>query len=221
MYSKLLDKLRAVAEVDFAAFQRKLIRTQQEIIGVRVPMLRKIAKEYKHCVDELLQMPDVYYEVTFIKLTAVSLLPYDAFVAKVDACVALIDNWATCDTFRPKCLVRHRDAFLPTLERLFTHGGEFYERYVLVTLLAYYVDTAYLPMILQYVRRADTTKYYVHMAVAWLVAEILIKYRDFGLQILNKRYLDEKTHNKAIQKAIESYRITQKEKEALRFLKIK
>ena len=107
------------------------------------------------------------------------------------------------------------------MEEIFQSGGEYGERYVLVTLLSYYVEDNYLPMLRTYMYRANTNLYYIHMAVAWLLAEILIKHYDFGLQTLQAKELDAKTHNKAIQKGIESYRITQLQKEQLRSLKIK
>lgn len=220
-YSEFLDELSALAEPEFAAFQRKLIPTSQQILGVRTPDMRKLAKRFKGSADELFAFPDTYYETTFIKLSVVSLLPYEAFCGYVERCVPLIDNWATCDCFKPACLKKHRGEFLPVLERIFSHGGEFYQRYVLVTLLGYYVEEKYLPTIKEYLRRADTDRYYVHMAAAWLSAEVLTKYYDFGVALLKSGILQPKTHNKAIQKARESYRITDEQKGFLESLKIK
>ena len=88
------------------------------------------------------------------------------------------------------------------------------------SLLAEYIEGKYLPLIKSYMRRASTQYYYVHMAVAWLVAEILIKQYDEGVNLLKEKILPLKTHNKAIQKAIESYRITKEQKEYLRSLKM-
>ena len=220
-YDELLNELKACSEDNFAEFQKRLIPTKQEILGVRTPILRLIAQRYRGKMDSLIGYPDTYYEVTFIKLAVLSLSDYDTFLKYIDICVGMIDNWATCDMFKPKCLHKHKEDFLPHLERLFSNGGEFYERYVLVTLLGYYVEEKYLPLIKEYVEKADTSRYYVYMAVAWLVAEIIIKYPDFGKGILRFRVLDEKTHNKAIQKARESYRLNKVEKEYLNSLKIK
>ena len=220
-YSKLLEKLNASKEETFADFQRRLIPTRQKILGVRTPTLRKIAKAYTGDIDDLLAFPDEFYEVTFVKLTVVSALDYERFSQYVERCVGLIDNWATCDCFKAKCLRKHKEEFLPVLEKLFSNGGEFYQRYVLVVLLSEYVEERYLPVLETYIRRADTKPYYVHMAVAWLTAEILVKHYDFGIGLLQKRILDGKTHDKAVQKAIESYRIDEKPKEYLRSLKIK
>lgn len=220
-YLQLLEKLNGYKEENFAAFQRRLIPTFQSILGVRTPILRRLAKDYKGSIEEVLNFPDEFYEVTFIKLTIVASLPYGQFVGYLPRCVSLIDNWATCDSFKAKCLKKHKKEFLPLLEKLFLDGGEFFQRYALVVLLSEYVQEEYLPIVKEYLHRADTRPYYVYMAAAWLTAEVLIKYYDFGVEILKEGRLDAKTHNKAIQKARESYRLTQVQKEYLNSLKIK
>lgn len=220
-YSDFLKTLRAVAEEDFASFQKRLISTNYIILGVRTPILRKIAKEYINELDDLLSFPNEYYETVFIKLTAVSKLPYEKFIEKLPQCIDWIDNWGLCDSFKAKCIVKHKEEFLPVLEGIFAQKTEFSQRYVLVVLLAEYVEEKYRCVLENYIFSADTEPYYVHMAVAWLTAEILIKDYSFALQILKSGKLSAKTHNKAIQKAIESYRLTKDQKEYLRSLKIK
>ena len=219
-YTKFIDILQSHAEPTFADFQKRLIPTKYEILGVRTPTMRAIAKEYEQFKDEILAFPNEYYEVIFIKLTIVSALPYDEFVKELEYCVSLMDNWALCDCFKAKCIPKNRARFLAEIERLFSHGGEYYERYALVSLLYYYVDKPYLPTIENYLLHANTATYYVHMAAAWLTAEILIKEYEYGVNVLKKGILTAKTHNKAIQKAIESYRLTQEQKDYLRSLKI-
>lgn len=220
-YSEFFEELKSYAEESYAAFHSGLTPTKYKILGVRVPILRKLAKKFKDNLDDLFSFPNEYYETVFLKLTAVSLLPYAEFTKRVKDCVLLIDNWAHCDSFKAKCIRENRVAFLPVLEELFSHGGEFFERYVLVTLLNEYMKNEYLPLMERYIRRADTSQYYIHMAVAWLTAEILVNYYDDGVLLLNKGVLEEKTHNKAIQKALESYRLTNEQKASLRSLKIK
>lgn len=220
-YSEFIEKITPFAEEDFACFQRKLIFTDRKILGIRTPTMRKLAKEFSGNIEDLFSFPDEYYERVFILLTAVSMLPYPQFLAYLERSVALIDNWALCDSFKAKCIQKHKDDFLGVLEQLFKKGGEYFERYVLVVLLAEYVEKQYLPTIKGYVQRADAEKYYVHMAVAWLTAEILIKEYEEGISLLKEGFLSPKTHNKGIQKAIESYRLTAEQKEHLRSLKIK
>lgn len=220
-YLQFLDELKAFAEDTFAAFQKKLIFTNQNILGVRTPVLRQLAKRYAKEIETFFNFPDEYYEVTFIKLTMVSLLPYEKFVAYLPKCIMLMDNWAVCDSFKAECIKKNKEQFLPVLQSVFEHNTEFAQRYVLVALLADYVSTEYLQTVTLYLQRADCSQYYVHMAAAWLAAELLIKEYAFGVEWLQKRLLPMKTHNKAIQKAIESYRLTREQKEFLRSLKIK
>ena len=220
-YSKLLDCLHEYAESDFALFQKKLIFTKYTIMGVRTPILRKLAKTFQADWREILTFPNVYYEVVFLKLTMISQLPLEEFVEQLPGAVALMDNWALCDQCKAKCISKNRKSLLPTLEMLFQSREEYAQRYVLVTLLTYYMEEGYLPMIWGYIQQANNEYYYVHMAMAWLIAEVLVKFYEVGITWLQQEAIPSKTHNKAIQKAIESYRLTQTEKEHLRSLKIK
>ncbi len=218
-YFQFLDEITPYAEEEFAKFQRKLIFTPRKIMGIRTPTLRKLTKALAVDVETLFSYPDEYCETVFIKLTAVSLLPYERFVEYLPRAVALMDNWALCDCFKGKCIVKRKEEFLSVLEGLFLTGKEYFVRYVLVTLLSYYVEERYLPTVIEYLKRADTTPYYVYMAAAWLTAEIVVKYFDDGVALLQSGMLDERTKNKAIQKALESYRLTVERKEYLRSLK--
>ena len=220
-YSEFLNILQSKAEPNFADFQRKLIFTKYKILGVRTPTLRKLAKEFQENLEEVFHYPNEYYEVVFIKLTMVSMLPYENFLAYLDDSVSLIDNWALCDSFKAKCIKKRVEEFLPVLDKIFQNGGVYHVRYVLVTLLSFYCDGKYLTELSGYIVKADTSKYYVHMAVAWLTAELLIKQYEYGVILLKNRCFDKKTHNKAIQKAVESYRLSTSQKEYLRTLKIK
>ncbi len=225
LYQELLGELKSCAEKSYADFNKKLLKNDKiNVLGVRIPTLRKIAKKYKTNVESILGVPDDYYEVTFVKLTAVSLLPYEEFIKYSDACVNLIDNWATCDCFAPKCIDKHKDEFLPYIEKYLETDKEFYQRFALTTLLHFYVKEDYLQFIVQSVKKADTQNYYyVHMAAAWLIAELLVKHYDCAVKLLedntNCEFTDKKTHNKAIQKATESLRLTVEQKTYLKGLK--
>ena len=219
-YQEFLTEIRSYAEPEYAAFHKRLIKNDNVIVlGVRVPQLRKLARKYDDSVDELLSFPDEYYEVTFIKLAAVSYLKWEKFLNYVDRCVLLIDNWATCDCFIPKCISKHRDEFLPYLYAFFAEKKEFYQRFALTTLLHFYVEEKYLHTIYDFVREADTEFYYVHMAAAWLIAEVLVKFYGDGVKFLKLNEFDIKTRNKAKKKACESYRLTAEQKTYLKGLK--
>lgn len=219
-YSEFIEKLRSLAEPSFAEFQRRLIKTKYTILGVRTPALRKLAKEFAPFLETLWDFPNEYYETVFIKLSVVSGLSYDDFIAKLPQCVALMDNWALCDCFKAKCIRKRKQAFLSELDKLFARGGEYFQRYPLVVLLSEYTEAAYLSEIRSYLLQANTDYYYVHMAAAWLLAEVLIKQYDYGVALLQEKALPPKTHNKAIQKAVESYRLTEEQKNYLKTLKV-
>lgn len=219
-YFEFLNELKEYAEPKFADFQRKLIFTDREILGVRTPKMRKLAKKYFSNIDEFLSYPNEYYETVFIKLTMVSLLPYARFVEALPSCIELMDNWALCDSFKAKCIRKNKEEFLTILEALFQTDGEYFQRYPLTVLLFEYVEEKYLHRIKEFILNADTSYYYVHMAVAWLLAEILIQYYDYGIAILKSGEIPAKTHNKAIQKARESFRLSKNQKEYLHSLKV-
>ena len=183
--------------------------------------MRKIAKENAENYREIFSYPDEYYEISFLKATVLSTLPFEQYVQYVRQCVKNFDNWGICDSFKPKCLRKHRDEYLPYLEEFFSTDKEFSQRHVLVTLLFYYIEEPYYPLIERYLRLADTTYYYVYMAAAWLTAEVLIKDFEKGVDLLTSGILDGKTRNKAIQKARESFRLNKEQKERLKALKIK
>ncbi len=219
-YRELLNELEGLADEKYCAFHKKLLKNDNvNIIGVKIPVLRKIARSFRGCEDELMSFPDEFYEVTFIKLTAVANLPYEQFILRLDSCVKLMDNWATCDCFSPKCVAKHREEFIPYIEKYLSQPREFSQRFALTTLLSFYVEEKYIDYIFSCCCRADSSLYYVHMAVAWLVAEVLAKHYERGEEFLKHGLLDKKTHNKAIQKAKESYRLTPEQKINLNNLK--
>lgn len=221
-YSEFLNALEKYRDADFAAFQKRIIRPPKaEILGVRTPDMRRLAGKFRQNLEDIFAFPDEYYETTFIKLAIVSSLPFGEFSARAGRCLPLIDNWALCDCFKAACIKEHRDEFLPDLTEFFARGGEFDQRYVLVTLLSFYAERKYFSVINDFLARADTSKYYVHMAAAWLTAEVLIREYDLGIALLQSGVLRPETHDKAIQKARESFRLSEEQKGFLRSLKIK
>ena len=219
-YEQLLCELKGLAKGSYSDFHKKILaKPDANVLGVSVPLLRKLARQFKGSEDELISFPDDYYEVTFLKLTAVSNMPYDEFISRLDRCVKLMDNWALCDCFNAKCIATHREEFLAYIEKYLSEPREFSQRFALTTLLSFYMEEKYLDYIFSCCVRADTSYYYVHMAVAWLIAEVLVKFYDRGVGFLNKEFLTVKTHNKAIRKAKESYRLTPEQKINLNNLK--
>ena len=220
-YHEFLEEIKLYAKEEYKCFHKKLLKDEKiEVLGVKVPDLRKLAKKYGGDIEWLLSLPDEYYEVTFIKLVAVASLDYPQFIKYVDRCVPLIDNWASCDSaFDAKCIAKHREEFLPFVRKYIATNGEFYQRYALVTLLKYYAEDSYTEVIFPLVEKCDTSKFYVHMAAAWLISEMLVKCYPQTSSFLLENSLDKKTHNKAIQKACESFRISNDRKNYLKGIK--
>lgn len=219
-YDKLLGELFALADNNYACFHSKLLNNKNiKVIGVKTPLLRSLAKKYKGEIEKLFALPNDYYEVTFLKLTVASLLPYEEFCVRLDGCVKLIDNWASCDCFKAKCISGHKFEFMSFIKAYMGVNKEFYQRYALVCLLHFYVEEQYLNFIFDCVERADCSFYYVHMAVAWLVAEVIVKHYNAGIEYLKRNNLDKHTHNKAIAKSCESLRLSQQQKKELKGLK--
>lgn len=220
LYEQLLSQLKENAEEEYASFHKRLLKDERiNVLGVRVPALRKIARQYVNRVPELLELPDEYYEVTFVKLQAAAYLPYERFTECVDKCVSLIDNWATCDCFVPKCVKANKEDFYKYICRYLARDGEFYQRFALTTLLHFYVEEEWLGAIYTCITHSSHKYYYVHTAAAWLMAEILVKHYGCGVEYLQRGELEARTHNLSIRKACESFRLTKEQKEYLKTLK--
>ena len=227
-YEELLEKLRMNGDEGYRVFNAKICKLPLErIIGVRVPALRKIAKECaaygKEALDIICLFPDDFFEVTFVKCLAVGYakLSVRELTARLETLLPLIDNWAICDCFTAtlKQIEKNREEFLPYIENCVADEREYVQRFALVCLLDHYTVPAYFDREFQLMQRADCSKYYVHMAVAWLLAEILIKDYDTGVGFIREDKLPEKTVNKGIQKALESYRLTAEQKNYIKNLK--
>lgn len=219
-YEEVLARLKTHSDKAYAAFHSRLLKNESiALIGVRTPVLRKLAKEWKGEEDNFLTFPDEYYEITFLKCALVGALKYEDFIARVDRVVPLLDNWAVCDTFDAPCVKKHREEFLPFIEKYLHSDQEFTVRYGLVMLLHDYVEEQYLPLIFRSVKELKKNDYYVTMGAAWLIAEVLVKYYDAGVRFLREGSLPKETHNKAIRKACESFRISSEEKAFLKSLR--
>ena len=216
-YEFLLIRLQERADEKYREFHKKLLKNERvNVFGVRTPVLRGFAKEYRGEFDALMTFPDDYYEVTFLKCACAALLPYGEFIKYVDRLVSLLDNWATCDCFVASCIRKHREDFLPYIEKYFSDGREYVRRYSLVTLLHDYMEETYLPLIFSYLRRCGEEEYfYVMMAAAWLLAEVLVKFYEAGIAFLQEGSIPNRIRNKAIQKARESFRLTEEQKNEL------
>ncbi len=219
-YEELLARFFSLADEGYRAFHKKLLKNEKiVVIGVRMPLLRNLAKQLKGEVDSVLFFPNEYYEVGVLQCLLVSQLPFEAFCERVDSLVYRLDNWATCDGFDAKCIAKNREGFLPFVKKYLRDEREFVKRYALVVLLRNYMTQEYLPFIFESVIALKGEEYYEMMASAWLLCEVLIHFYDDGVAFLKHAKLSTAVQNKAIQKAKESFRLSVLQKESLNLLR--
>ena len=220
-YEEVLQRLRENADEGYRAFHKKLLKNDAiALIGVRTPVLRALAKEWKG-QREIFDFPNEYYEIGFLKCAIAGALPFEEFCSRVDTLVDALDNWATCDCFTAKCVATHKEEFLPYIMRWLQSPKEFTRRYALTALLHDYVSAEYLPVLFGAIKDVEEgAPYYVMMAAAWLLAEVFVKFYEEGLTFIKKNTLSPAVRNKGIQKARESYRLTQEQKNVLKLCKI-
>lgn len=214
-------------DLKYRDFHAKLMPTvnKEKIIGVRTPALRVFAKKYGKTDEakEYLQiLPHQYYEENNLHgLLIEQIKDYDTCLEELERFLPYIDNWATCDMLAVKVVKKHLDKFIDEVYRWMKSDHAYTIRFGISMLMRYYLEDAFQMEYPEKVAQIRSEEYYVNMMRAWYFATALAKQYDKILPFIEKQKLDVWTHNKTIQKAIESYRITPEQKEYLRGLKIK
>ena len=221
------EKLFALQDVAYADFQARLTPTipRERFIGVRVPALRKLAKELRGtdaAAAFLGALPHEYYDENMLhSLLLAEGKDFAASIAQVEAFLPYVDNWAVCDILSPKVFKKHKAELLPHL-RLWAASEQVYTcRFAIEMLMSHYLDDDFFPEVLAIPASVQSEEYYVNMMIAWFFATALAKQWDAAVPYLTNGSLGTWAHNKTIQKAIESYRITDEQKNYLRSLKRK
>ncbi|MDO5112080.1 MAG: DNA alkylation repair protein [Clostridia bacterium] len=220
-------RLFALQDLPYRDFQCKLMPTVDPaaVIGVRTPAMRQLAKEYEKSPDAaafLSILPHEYYEENNLHGFLIERMKdYDACIAALNAFLPYVDNWATCDLMSPKVFQKHLPELLQSIKRWLSSTHTYTIRFGVEMLMRFYLDAHFDPAYLEMVAQLRSQEYYVNMMIAWYFATALAKQYDATLPYIEGRRLDVWAHNKAIQKAIESYRITEEQKAYLRTLKIK
>ena len=224
---KVQKQLMAMQDLKYRDFQCKLMPTvaSDTVIGVRTPELRKFAKEFskKPDVDEFLKiLPHKYYEENNLHGFLIETIKdYDRVITELDAFLPYVDNWATCDLMRPKIFQKHLEELLGKIKEWINDDHTYTIRFGIEMLMSFYLDEQFCPEFLGLVSYVQSEEYYVNMMVAWYFATALAKQYDDTLPYIEQHRLSKWTHNKAIQKAVESYRISDGQKTYLRTLKVK
>jgi len=212
---------------NYKEFQSKLIPTisPDKIIGVRTPALRIYAKDFAKTPNAEIFMdtlPHDYFEEYAIHGFLIeNLKDFDEVIRRLDALLPYIDNWANCDQLTPKVFKKNTEKLLPHVMRWIESDFVYMKRFGIRMLMCFYLDEKFDVAFLETISVIRSDEYYIKMMVAWYFATALAKQFDAALPYITERKLDVWTHNKAIQKSIESYRITAEQKAFLRELKIK
>lgn len=218
-------RLFAMQDLGYRAFHSKLMPTvpPENVIGVRTPEIRKLARQMSQTPEAeayLQRLPHRYYEENNLHGALVSLLrDYDRTVEALEAFLPHVDNWATCDLMSPLAFRKHPEPLPEQARRWMASEHVYTARFGIGVLLGFYLDGAFRPEYLEWVSQVRGGAYYVDMMAAWYFATALAKQYDAALPWLEQGKLGAWVHNKTIQKAIESRRITAEQKAYLRTLK--
>lgn len=221
------DSLLALRDEDYRNFHMKLIPNvaPERIIGIRTPVLRNFAKEFAKSSEAgafLASLPHYYYEENNLHGILISRMrDPDACVAALDGFLPFVDNWATSDLISPASLSKAPEKLLSAIHRWIDSGGTYAVRFAIGRLMAEFLDERFSPDYPELVASVKSGEYYINMMRAWYFATALAKRYDEVLPYFTERRLDVWTHNKAIRKAIESFRVTEPHKDELRALAIK
>ena len=218
------EKLFSLMDETYREFSSSLMPTvpKERVIGVRIPDIRRLAGELPPSEAKafMSSLPHKYFEENNLHAFLI------AKVKKFDECIALlddflphIDNWATCDSLRPKCFKENTDLLIPHIEKWLKSHELYTVRFGIEMLMVYYLDKQFDNKYLQKVANIKSDEYYINMMIAWYFATALAKQYDDAVRVLENNTLSPWVHNKTISKACESYRVTEQKKKYLKTLK--
>ena len=223
------EHILKLADEKYKEFHSKLCPNTDNILGVRVPILRNYAKELSknYTTDELLKNIDnQYYEEIMLQGMIIGLSKekdFEVIKKYIKDFVPKIDNWAICDVFCVglKITKKYKEDMWDFIQTYLKSKNEFYLRFAIVMILDFYIEEEYLERNFEIFNNVRSDKYYVQMAIAWAISICLIKYYDKTIKYLKSKEckLDNFTYNKSLQKARESYRISKEQKEELQKMK--
>ncbi len=223
---KAQELLFQLQDKGYRDFQSKLIPTipVETIIGVRIPTIRKLAKEYGkdlESVEFLKQLPHTYYDENILHaLLVAEIKDYEVCVKEVERFLPYVDNWAVCDIFSPKVFRKNKDKLIDKIREWTASDHPYTCRFGMEMLMTHFLDEDFRVEYLEIPATVHSEEYYVNMMIAWFYATALAKQWDATIGYMEDQRLDTWTHNKTIQKARESYRITPEQKEYLKTLKM-
>jgi len=193
---------------------------KSKVIGVRIPTLRKYAKELKNYESFLAELPHEYFEENNLHAFLIERQQsFDECIEKLDAFLPYIDNWATCDSMKPKVLKKEPEKLLKHIIKWINSKDVYAIRYAINLLMSFYLEENFKKDYLDLVLEVKSNEYYINTMRAWYFATALAKRYKETLPYIENNLLDTWTHNKTIQKAVESRRISEQQKQYLKKLK--
>ena len=224
---EIICRLNSLAESEYKEFNKKIIPTKKEVLGVRLPALRSLAKEIcrGNWSDFLQNANDEIYEEQMLQglVIAYAKMETNQRMSYIERFVPKIENWAVCDSFcgTMKFIGKSQAEYFAFLQK-YLHSKEEYElRFAVVVLMNYFINDSYIDKVLQIYDNICSEQYYVQMAVAWGVSVCFVKYSEKTMTFLQNNHLDDFTYNKSLQKIIESLRVDKDTKKIIRSMKRK
>lgn len=224
---EIRKELKKLQDNGYREMQVTIIPTLEadSIIGVRTPALRQLAKEFakREDISEFLSdLPHKFFEENQLHAFMLSgMKDAESCIRLVDEFLPYVDNWATCDQMSPKVFKKHKQLLLEYVDKWIRSEHTYVKRFAIGMLMEHFLDEDFKTSYLTKVSKIRSEEYYVNMMIAWYFATALAKQYEDTLPFIEKQKLDKWTHNKSIQKAVESYRITPEQKEYLKTLKRK
>ncbi len=220
--SIIQKELISMGEEGYRKFSSKLMPTvdKSKIIGIRIPILRKYAKTLENYESFLNDLPHTYFEENNLHAFLIEREQnFDKCAELTDSFLPYIDNWATCDSMKPKALKKEPEKLIGYIKKWINSKDIYAVRYGINLLMSFYLDDNFDEKYLKLVAETKSREYYINMMRAWYFATALAKRYNETLPYMEKSLLDVWTHNKTIQKATESLRISKEQKQHLKMLK--
>ncbi len=222
----LHKELYELQDLTYRDMQIKIIPTinPESVIGVRTPELRTMAKEllksgdYRDFIKEL---PHKYFEENQLHAFIISgIKDLNECMEELEKFLHYVDNWATCDQMSPRIFKKHKEVLLKHIKKWIRSKEPYTIRFGIGMLMEHFLDDDFDPLYPEMVAKLRSEEYYVNMMIAWYFATALAKQYESILPFIEEKRLDDWTHNKAIQKSVESRRITEEQKLYLKSLKV-
>ena len=219
------ERLAACGSEEYRDFQSRIVPTvpKETILGVRTPDMRRIAKELRGTAEAeefLAELPHKYYEENLVHFFLIAMIrDFDECVRAVETFLPYVDCWPVCDQSTPKVFAKNHEKLLPLIQKWIGSEHVYTARFGIRMLMNEFLGDDFKPEYLEWVASVKGEDYYIKMMVAWYFATALAKQYDESVVYIEERRLEPWTHKKAIQKAVESFRVSDEHKEYLKSLR--